>query len=365
MLLAIVCSSAVCAADADWRPAKTWVFIVGLLEWKHPDFLRSFPKTGRRDTLLAELFKENGVPAEQILLLQDKAATTQEVRESLKKFAAKASNGDTLFLYFCGHGFKGEDGVDYFATYDAYDKGWPVSSIFETLDKEYPGSRAVLLADCCESGVMADLAKSRKSNIQYACLTSVKGSETSTGNWTYSDSLLDVLEGKPQADLNGDGAITFDEASRYIQNEMRFFEEQTAAASHSATFPSEFRLALARPRSDKRIGEHVEVLYDGEWWRALVETVKDGKLQVRYASAAKREESWADEKDVRLFKALATPEPAALVVGSKAQVEWHHRWWPARVVKINAAEKKFFITYDGFGKEWDEWVEAARIRPKP
>ena len=364
-LLGVPAVRAANAANADWTPAKSWVFVVGLLEWKHPDFLHSFPKDGRRDTLLTEYFKDRGVSADHILLMQDRAATTKAVRDAMKTFVAKAEKDDTLFLYFCGHGFTGDDGVVYFATYDAYDKGWAVSSIFDTLDADFHGKNAVLLADCCESGVMAELAKTHKGPTDYAVLTSVANRETSTGNWTFSDSLLDVLEGRPQVDLDGDGVITFDEASRYIRSEMRFFDEQTSAASRGGKLPAEFKLAVAQPKSDKRIGEHVEVLYEGEWWRAIIESVKDGKVHVRYASAAAREEGWVADKDVRAFNADAKPAGPGLIVGAKAQVEWHHRWWPAHVLKVNADEKKYFITYDGYGKDWDEWVGADRIRVKP
>ena len=38
--------------------------------------------------------------------------------------------------------------------------------------------------------------------------------------------------------------------------------------------------------------------------------------------------------------------------------------WPAKIVKVNEAEQKYYITYDGYGKEWDEWVGLARIRRK-
>ena len=363
-LVALSCSvDAVCAAETDWAPSKSWVFVVGLLEWKHPDFLHSFPNAGRRDSLLVEEFKTLGVPADHVKLLQDRAATTAAVEAALKTFAAKAEKGDTLFLYFCGHGYKGDNGVTYFATFDAYDTAWGIPSIFESLEENFHGKRAVLLADCCESGVMADLAKTQKGPVEYAVLTSVIGNETSTGNWTFSDSLLDVLEGKAQADLDGDGAVTFDEAAKYIRGEMRFFDEQTAASSHGAKLPPEFKLAVAEKKGDKRIGEHVEVLYEGDWYRALVEDVKDGKLHVRYATTVAREEDWVAEKDVRAF--AAGKAPTELKVGSKAQVEWHHRWWPAKVVKVNAEEKKYFITYDGYGQEWDEWVGADRIRLKP
>ena len=362
-LIMLLFSASAGAATTDWEPSKSWVFIVGLLEWKHSDEYRPFPKKGRRDTILAERFKKLGVPADNVELIQDTVATTAAVTAAFKKFAARPAKGDTLFVYFCGHGFQGDDGIDYFATYDANQKAWAVPKIFETIEANFHGSRAVLLADCCDSGAMADQARVRKSSIEYGCLTSVLAGDTSTANWTFSDSLLDVLDGAPQADFDGDGVITFDEAAKYINGEMRFFDEQSAASSHSGKWPGGFKLAGAEaPKADKRIGEHVEVLYEGEWWRAMIESVDHGKVKVYYASPAKREEGVVEQKDVRVYK--ETP-PAPLAVGSKVQVEWKHRWWPARIVKLDEAEKKFYITYDGYGKDWDEWVGEKRIRQRP
>ena len=368
VVLSVILSLSVCAiaADTDWEPARSWVFIVGLLEWKHPKFLHSFPKAGRRDTILAAKFKELGVPEDHVVLMQDAGATTDAVNAAFKKFAERPGKGDTLFVYFCGHGYKGEDGVDYFATYDAWDTAWAVSSIFDTIEAHFHGAHAVLLADCCNSGAMANLARTRTTAIDYACLTSVAAGDTSTNCWTFSDSLLDVLEGKPQADLDGGGVVTFGEAAHFIDDEMRFFDEQTAASSHLGKVQNNFRLAVVKqPKSDKRIGERVEVLYEGEWWRALIEDVKDGKVKVYYASAAMREEGWVAEKDIREFKA----KPAkALAAGMKVNVEWQKRWWPAKVEKLDEAHEngaKYFISYDGYGREWDEWVTDKRIRARP
>jgi hypothetical protein len=361
VLVLLLLSTVACrAAETDWDPAKSWVFIVGLLEWKHPKFLPPFPKAGRRDSILATRFKDLGVPAENIVLMQDKAATTGAVRDALTAFAARPAKGDTLFVYFCGHGYHGDDGVDYLATYDAEATAWSVPQLFDEIEMGFRGRRAVLLADCCNSGAIPEQAKRRKAPIDYGCLVSVKAGDVSTNNWTFSDSLLDVLEGQPQADLDGDGVTTFEEASRFIEGEMQFFEKQAAASSHTGGLQSGFRLsAVKQPKSNKRIGEHVEVLWEGEWWRALIVGAEGGKYKVRYASPATREEGLVDEKNIR---AVADAAAGEIVVGSAVKVEWKKRWWPAKVVKVDADAKKYYITYDGYGKEWDEWVPPARIR---
>ena len=54
---------------------RTWVFVVGLLEWKNAGSYASFPKTDRRDAQLVALLKRRGVPADHVVYLHDREAT--------------------------------------------------------------------------------------------------------------------------------------------------------------------------------------------------------------------------------------------------------------------------------------------------
>ncbi len=60
------------AQNLGWQPEKTWVFVVGALNWKHRDMFGSFPVRNRRDAALVDFFKQRGVPETQIVYLQDK-----------------------------------------------------------------------------------------------------------------------------------------------------------------------------------------------------------------------------------------------------------------------------------------------------
>jgi hypothetical protein len=46
--------------------------------------------------------------------------------------------------------------------------------------------------------------------------------------------------------------------------------------------------------------------------------------------------------------------------GDRVMVEWKGQWWKARVLRVQNGN--YFITYDGYGSEWDEWVGNNRIR---
>src|SRR6516162_6147276 len=70
-------------AAPRWDVRRTWVFAVGVLEWKEADLFHPFPKEGRKDVELVRLFRARGVPAKQITFLKDKEATQPRIRQAL------------------------------------------------------------------------------------------------------------------------------------------------------------------------------------------------------------------------------------------------------------------------------------------
>jgi hypothetical protein len=47
-------------------------------------------------------------------------------------------------------------------------------------------------------------------------------------------------------------------------------------------------------------------------------------------------------------------------VGQAVSVEWGNRWWDAQVLEVENG--RYYISYDGYGSEWDEWVGPERVR---
>jgi hypothetical protein len=46
--------------------------------------------------------------------------------------------------------------------------------------------------------------------------------------------------------------------------------------------------------------------------------------------------------------------------GQRVQVEWRGQWWSA--VVLRAENGSYYVTYPGYGREWNEWVGPGRIR---
>lgn len=290
------------AQESAWQPQRTWVFVVGTLEWQDKETFESFPKENRRDRELVRFFRERGVPDSQIVYLQDRMATTRRIQTALRALLSKTQEGDTLFLYYTGHGYKNEAGRAYFASYDANEEdnpGWAVDSIPATIERYFKGARAFLTADCCYSGALADAVRSRKSEISYAVFTSATSDKLSTGNWTFTEALLAGLRGRAYIDTDGNGEVTFNELGREIKSDMSFAEEQTASYLLTGEYEPQTVLADAQARADQRVGARVEVWSEGDWYKARIIDASRGRYRVHYYGYEDEYDEWVRPSQIR------------------------------------------------------------------
>ncbi len=94
----------------------------------------------------------------------------------------------------------------------------------------------------------------------------------------------------------------------------------------------------------------VEVEWGGQWWAAEVMEVKEGKYYITYTGWGKTWDEWVGKERIR----------AVAKVLQRAEVEWGGTWWPAEVLETKG--DKYYIHYTGWDKTWDEWVGKDRIR---
>lgn len=340
-----------------WVPERTWLFAVGTLEWKHADSFSPFPQENRRDAALVEFFRAQGVPESQICYLQDRQATTRRIQQALEAQLAAAGAGDLLVLYYCGHGGKYDDGAAYFASYDTdceANRGWLVDTIPATIERCFGGARALLLADCCYSGCLADAVARRARKVAYASLTSSLASELSTGNWTFTEGLLAGLRGQAFVDADANSAITLSELATQIEASMAFAEEQLATFATVGGFNPQIVVAAARPRLDPRVGGRVEVLSEEEWYPAQIIDARGDQVKVHYYGYEASDDEWVPPNRVR-----AAVRPSYRV-GTAVEVQYKRKWYPAKVVGARLGLHE--IQYDDYGPDWNEWVASKRIR---
>jgi hypothetical protein len=303
------------AQERTWRPQKTWVFIVGTLQWKHSDVFESFPHKNRRDAQLANFFRAQGVPAEQMIYLKDRQATTRQVRTAFRDLLSNAREGDRLFVYYTGHGYKSDDErTTFFATYDAGENvpGWATSSIVRDIERYFKGSEAFLTADCCYSGSLAQQVRELNGHISYACLASASANDLSTGNWTFTEMLLAGLQGKTYADIDQDGKVTLQELAEGIRADMAFVEGQQSAFVTTGVFANQTVLARAEKRSNRDVSKRVEVRSEGDWYKARIIGARRGQFRVHYYGYDDWYDEWVNARQVRDWKAArSAPDSAA------------------------------------------------------
>lgn len=307
----LVASSNLSAQERDWQPQRTWVFVVGTLQWQHTDMFQSFPQENRRDAQLVDFFRRQGVPAQQLVYLKDEQASTRRVKAAFTSLLSKTGDRDLLFLYYTGHGYKSDDGhTTFFATYDAGDDvpGWSTESIVQDIDRYFKGSRALLTADTCYSGSLAAQIRKTNHRVSYASLTSSSTNQISTENWTFTEMLLAGFTGRAFADINGDGQITLSELAEDVKEDMAFAEDQPSSFAFTGTFSPGTVLARAEQKPSPQVSRRVEVRPGGgwyhEWYKARIIDARGGRFKVHYYGWQDSDDEWVQPNQIRNFMAL-------------------------------------------------------------
>lgn len=230
-------------------PQKTWVIVVGLLNFRHKEFWTGFPDENRRDLEVARSFRRLGVPPDHVLVLTDERATRREIEKRSKALLARTGRGDRLFLYYAGHGWKDERGRFYAVPYDGGQAPtlWSVDDFTRMLQKNFRGGSYIVATDCCYSGAVPNFAAGTTARIPWAALSSSSSDTTSTDRWTFTNGLIAGINGNPTLDRNGDGIITFRELTGFTKKNMDIFEDQPAQGLGSRGFDPDTPLFRVAP----------------------------------------------------------------------------------------------------------------------
>ncbi len=137
--------------------AKHRALVIGISEY--PDPAWKLPAVAADVREIAKLLgSRNGTfKDEEVLVLTDAEATSTAIQKALKDVLGRAKAGETVFVYFAGHGtVDSTDNSFYFVSYDAdlsdlAATAVPLTGIRDSFDKS-ASQRAFLWLDFCHSG---------------------------------------------------------------------------------------------------------------------------------------------------------------------------------------------------------------------
>jgi hypothetical protein len=359
LVLAVLLTGQTWAESPIWQPENTWVFAVGVLQFDSKG-LQTYPEEGRVDAVMIEALKKRGVPAENIVFIKNEQATKTHIVNELVKLLKRATSGDMLLFYYTGHG-----GRDYsdpsrpvnFITYDTASV-WTVREMLDCLEANFSGARALLIADCCHSGGLAEEAARRTSSkIGYGVLASAQPASVSTSNWTFTQCMADLFNGHAALDLDRNGHIEFREAGQYSDAEMCFCEDQRACHAALGTFSESLVLARTNDHQPSWLGQHCEAPSNGIWLKGKVVDSKDGMYLVDWVDRPKKRDTWLSPEQLRKHT------PPALEAGQNVRIEWNGGWYKGQILRVQGG--LHFVHYEGFPVADDEWVPLRRLRPQP
>ncbi len=390
--------------------SKTFVMIVGVLKWQNPG-LSAFSDVHRKDQELYDVFKMQGVSEDHMVLLLDEAATLANIQSSLEEILEKVPSDGTFIFYYAGHGTKEKDGRTYFANYDIDldnlgTTGLSVNYIGETIRKSSKGAQCWLTADCCYSGSLIEEGK-KMGSIKTLVSTSATASNSSTGNWTYTQTLIDCLNGLALADHDNNGSISFGEWGDELEQAMKFREKQR---SGFALFGVSSNDLLAKSsgiagKSDAAFptGSYAQAFYDKQWQAVRILEKTSGQYRCEFYHYSDKEDILIDPENLKTAYFVSYPVNSTVKVlwqgqyydaiikqsddgfhyisyigddeywnewvmydriktvkEKNAEVLWNGDWYPAIV--LEQKDGKYFIHYTADSYEWDEWVGSDRIR---
>lgn len=102
----------------------------------------------------------------------------------------------------------------------------------------------------------------------------------------------------------------------------------------------------------------IEVSWGGRWWPAEILERRAGLIKIHYTGYGPEWDEWVEPSRMR----VAAPRAAFSRgrVGQAVEIEWQGSYWSGTIIAVRSGFYK--VHYTGWGPEWDEWVEPKRLR---
>ena len=240
-----------------------------------------------------------------------------------------------------------------------------MNDLAQRVSDRFRGKRAFFWADCCYSGGMRVVVDAlARRNIPSFSLTSAATTNASTGNWTFTQSLIDGLAGEPLIDTNQDGKITLAEWQAEVKNAMHHLEGQehgfhSSGVDNQLIITSSSGQVTDAPNAKYPIGSYVRA--KRRYGRVIGLGGKENRpYQVQFYNYSVKVVREFAESD--LVPSTRERSPQVTQLEPDCQVEWQGGWYAAKILRQENG--RWLVRYIGYDESWDEWVGKERIRLK-
>ena len=335
-----------------------WAVVIGISDYKYDtrwDRRKGIPDlqfADRDAKAFAEfLMSPQGAAfqPDHVLLLTNKKATVNEVRNAIGGFLAKSLEDDLVIIFYAGHGVPDPENPEnlYLACYDTvpgkyYGTAFPMWGIDDALRRTIHSKRVFVFADACHSaGVGGARGKSASKKFNeymdrlagskegVTKITASRADELSLekdylggGHGVFTYYLLEALRGG--ADDNNDGFVTMVEAYDYlydkVRSETRHSQKPWASGYVSPDIPlgivDNQILAAIAERAKTQKQEPVQAAAPYRPTPVTIDLPKDSKVAIKLARAklAKSEPGVAGEMVEEILKRNDSTKPDALAM---------------------------------------------------
>lgn len=330
---------------------NTNIIIAGALDYSSCSEVDSFDQNKRKDYELFEILNSKFQNTKYSEFIKETEVTKKNVLNKINEALNLQENKDLFIFYFTGHGILSDTGEPGLLMSDS-------SIITKTelkniLKKNNRNQKIILFGDFCYSGLLAAIAKELNADgLDINAITSAS-SNLSTGNWSYTQTLIDSFSGRAIVDKDKNGFITFFDMAQEVQNVM--FNRERQKSDHFI-LPDLKKSKIAN--SKIKILKNTPNISYGGWYCSndgitRVTDIKDNLFEVEFYNYNQYKFDYLREND------LSPIQVAKFETGDLISVSWEENTHKAKIEEVDRIFYK--ISYLGWGIEWNEWITKHRI----
>ena len=278
MVLALVGAALLAGAPPAFGEGERFAVVIGIDDYETLGELSTCRNDAR--AVAQALVVAAGYRAGRVVLLTDDTSgapdhpTLATVRRRIKQIAQLAREGDTVFVYFSGHGIT-RNGQGFLVPVDGDpENAVPLAWVRKTLD----GSRAkhkLLVLDVCHAGaaakgvggVVPSLPVANDTVVMFlsSAADQVSYPDARSGRSAFSRRFVDGLSG--EADANGDDRVTAPELFAYVERAMVDWSIATGKTQTPVVYPTsppEVTVGVCTGGLQARLDEARQLMSDAE-----------------------------------------------------------------------------------------------------